>query len=1020
MTSGVPTAVTCIWQWKREVFLTQNPGLRDQLLDVSLAYNQQRTQHWLETQGGFPPLGSHDEYSFYAERCYPIVEDRRQYFQNLAAGKSPHLGYRLLPFLAEIGLLRSAWTTNFDGLVARAAVLSAVTAIEVGLDTTNRIFRQPRLGELLCVSLHGDYRYDALRNTTAELRELDEVLREELARHLQDVTLIVSGYSGRDQSVMGALSRACSQIGSGRLYWCGFEEDEPSEPVTELLRAARAHGREAYFVPSNGFDDLIERLALHCLDQEILRRALGVRRSFASVETRESPPFNTEAQPVTSVIKSNAFQIECPTEILQFEASGFDTPGAWARLRELTEGKDIVAGPLKGKIIALGLVDQIRDAFGEAIRGTIERTPVDERELSYADSAIISILTQALVRSIATIRSLQTDRNRRIWAPVHFDERRVKENTCRVHRAAVLYLRRYGNEQFLVLKPTIYGVAEDGSELPRDVQKELKRLILTRQYNREFNQELEWWRRKIFEGREQTFEFPVGQASTFRFQAKHTPAYAKVSRAQERQSIRIPRQVEPHLVYAGAEYREPYLLFSDATGTTLPRDFHPIRGIVQNRPYDFSLTLRGISTEVRMGVICPSSDAPRLTHYLAGLHQTRRPDSKEEYLLDYPGFSPAFGLPILIPQPGDPGWVDCPEPSAASNPKDGAEALVQHITSGIRALAGTVSPSSIVIYVPERWRPWESYDLPGERFDLHNYIKAYCVQRGIPTQFLREATLTKPYQCEVIWWLALALYMKGMRTPWVLENLDPETAFVGLGYSIDPGAYRGEHIILGCSHIYSSQGLGLRYRLRKIEDPIIRHRNPFLSRDDARRTGEATRQLFYESMLRLPSRVVIHKRTPFSRDEREGLIEGLSGVDAIDMIEVTIDPALRYVASTISALGQFKEDAFPIRRGTAVVLEGRRALLWVHGTAPSIHPSRRHYYQGKSRIPAPLLITRHHGTAGLSTIAQEILGLSKMNWNTLDLYTKLPATIQSSNAIARIGSLLGRFGPQSYDYRLFV
>jgi len=53
-------------------------------------------------------------------------------------------------------------------------------------------------------------------------------------------------------------------------------------------------------------------------------------------------------------------------------------------------------------------------------------------------------------------------------------------------------------------------------------------------------------------------------------------------------------------------------------------------------------------------------------------------------------------------------------------------------------------------------------------------------------------------------------------------------------------------------------------------------------------------------------------------------------------------------------------------------------------------------------------------------LAEEILGLSKMNWNTFDLYTKLPATVQSSNEIARIGSLLNAFHPKAYDFRLFI
>jgi argonaute-like protein implicated in RNA metabolism and viral defense len=78
------------------------------------------------------------------------------------------------------------------------------------------------------------------------------------------------------------------------------------------------------------------------------------------------------------------------------------------------------------------------------------------------------------------------------------------------------------------------------------------------------------------------------------------------------------------------------------------------------------------------------------------------------------------------------------------------------------------------------------------------------------------------------------------------------------------------------------------------------------------------------------------------------------------------------------------------------------------------------YYQGKRRIPAPLVVRRHVGQSDLNVLAEEILGLSKMNWNTFDLYTKLPATIQSSSQIARIGSLLQRFSSVSYDYRLFM
>ena len=79
-----------------------------------------------------------------------------------------------------------------------------------------------------------------------------------------------------------------------------------------------------------------------------------------------------------------------------------------------------------------------------------------------------------------------------------------------------------------------------------------------------------------------------------------------------------------------------------------------------------------------------------------------------------------------------------------------------------------------------------------------------------------------------------------------------------------------------------------------------------------------------------------------------------------------------------------------------------------------------YYYLGKSRIPAPLLVTRHHGSADLRLIADEVLALSKMSWNSFDFYAKMPATIQSSNKIAEIGALIDRGASLSYDYRLFI
>ena len=76
--------------------------------------------------------------------------------------------------------------------------------------------------------------------------------------------------------------------------------------------------------------------------------------------------------------------------------------------------------------------------------------------------------------------------------------------------------------------------------------------------------------------------------------------------------------------------------------------------------------------------------------------------------------------------------------------------------------------------------------------------------------------------------------------------------------------------------------------------------------------------------------------------------------------------------------------------------------------------------QGGKIIPMPLKIVNHYGNSSMTQIATEILGLSKMNWNSFGLYTKLPCTIESSNEIARIGWLLSKYEGALYEYRFFM
>lgn len=164
---------------------------------------------------------------------------------------------------------------------------------------------------------------------------------------------------------------------------------------------------------------------------------------------------------------------------------------------------------------------------------------------------------------------------------------------------------------------------------------------------------------------------------------------------------------------------------------------------------------------------------------------------------------------------------------------------------------------------------------------------------------------------------------------------------------------------------------------------------------------------------------MIHKQFRFTDDEIKGLKAGLEGVKQLELLEINHEPALRYLRSKHVGNGKFEIDGFPVNRGTTLKLSDDELLLWVHGATTAVN-GRFTYFQGKRRIPSPIVVRRYAGTSDVATIVNEILGLSKMDWNSGDLYSQLPATIQSSQTIARIGRRLSAVGHRAFDYRLFM
>jgi hypothetical protein len=217
--AGVPTGTDVLWLAVGELYRLEHKTEETPQRDALAA--------WLrETDRA--DLG----YSDVLELLTPDAATRREYLAKHFAGVEPAATHKRLAELAVRGLVRVFITTNFDRLLERALQARGIDPIVVTSDAD--LSAAPRREHADCFVLkgHGDYLQQTIRNTPAELAELEPGIARELQEILDRYGIVVLGYSGGDEAIANAVRGRRSRYG---LYW--LARGEVAEPGRSLVEA---------------------------------------------------------------------------------------------------------------------------------------------------------------------------------------------------------------------------------------------------------------------------------------------------------------------------------------------------------------------------------------------------------------------------------------------------------------------------------------------------------------------------------------------------------------------------------------------------------------------------------------------------------------------------------------------------------------------------------------------------------------------------------------------------------------
>lgn len=275
--------------------------------------------------------------------------------------------------------------------------------------------------------------------------------------------------------------------------------------------------------------------------------------------------------------------------------------------------------------------------------------------------------------------------------------------------------------------------------------------------------------------------------------------------------------------------------------------------------------------------------------------------------------------------------------------------------------------------------------------NFRRMLKARTMFLGRPIQIVREHSLgldvtDQQDGATKAWNFCTALYYKsGQTIPWkmVADKNRPSVCALGISF------YRSrdrQTLNTSLAQIFDELGNGLILRGTPVQEDKV-DRRPFLSTEQAAELVSRGLAEYRDAVRTMPARVVIHKSSKFRPGELDGFRQAAKvlGVDAIDF--VTVMP---------SKLRLFRGNLYPPCRGSRVELEPAVQLLYTRGSVPYYST-----YPGKY-IPEPLELRIVESEESPAVISQEVLSLTKMNWNNTQFDGKFPVTIGCARKVGEI------------------
>ena len=307
--------------------------------------------------------------------------------------------------------------------------------------------------------------------------------------------------------------------------------------------------------------------------------------------------------------------------------------------------------------------------------------------------------------------------------------------------------------------------------------------------------------------------------------------------------------------------------------------------------------------------------------------------------------------------------------------------------------------------VPEK--DFDEEEVSKKEQNFRRNLKAKAMQYNVPIQIIRDR-IAKPTAemqdaATIAWNFFTALYYKASGTPWALIRKDSAetTCYAGISFFKSRDKKSTQTSI---AQIFNELGKGIILRGEEI---VLKKndRTPHLDEQQAFNLLTQSLKEYYDAVKIYPKRLVLHKTSNFNQDEIYGFTQAARElhINQIDLVSIQT-----------SDIRLYRSGNYPPMRGTHFTMTDNHHVLYTRGSVPYYET-----YPGRY-IPRAIEIKLAAYDESPNVICDEILALTKMNWNNTQFDRQMPITIECARNVGEILKYLGEDEQMQLKYSFYM